>query len=36
MNDETAPRTPGELLRGGRVRGLSVAAVSECTKIRRG
>ena len=34
MNDETASRTPGEMLREGRqARGLSVAEVSECTKI---
>ncbi len=34
MNDVSAPRTPGELLRDGRqARGLSVAEVSECTKI---
>jgi cytoskeletal protein RodZ len=34
MNDETAPRTPGELLRDGReARGLSVEEVSDCTKI---
>jgi cytoskeletal protein RodZ len=34
MNDEAAPRTPGELLRSAReARGLSLAEVSECTKI---
>ncbi len=34
MNDETAARTPGELLREGRqASGLSVAEVSERTKI---
>jgi cytoskeleton protein RodZ len=34
MNDETGPRTPGELLRGGReARGLSVNEVSDRTKI---
>jgi cytoskeletal protein RodZ len=34
MNGENSLRTPGELLRGGReARGLSLADVSECTKI---